>query len=66
MYDVWLCVVGIGLSVLSCWIILSSGVACVTFEVVLAIRYSLPRNVLCLISHLWIVHYLPSTVGVEA
>ena len=35
-------------------------------EVVLAIRYSLPRNVSCLISHLRIVHYLPCTVGVEA
>ena len=48
------------------WIILSSWVACVTFEVVLAIRDSLPRNVLCLISRMWIVHYLPCTVGVEA
>ena len=66
MYDVWLCGVGIGLSFLYFCIILSSGVACVTFEVVLAIRNSLPRNVLCLISRMWIVHYLPCTVGVEA
>ena len=48
------------------WIILSSLVVCVTFEVVLAFRGTLPRNVLCLISHMWIVHYLPCTVGVEA
>lgn len=48
------------------WIILSSWVACVTFEVVLAIRGTLPRNILCLFYRMWIVHYLPCRVGVEA
>ena len=48
------------------WIISSSWVACDTFAVVVAIRNSFPRNVLCLISRIWIVHYLPCTVGVEA
>ena len=66
MYDVWLCGVGIGLTFLSFWIILSSCVACVTLEVVMAIRNSMPRNVLCLISCMWIIQYLLYMVGVEA
>ena len=66
MYNFWLCGVGTRRSVLSFWIILSSWVACVTLEVVMAIRNSMPRNVLCLISCMWIIQYLLYMVGVEA
>ena len=66
MYDGWLCGVGF-------WTECSYSLDYFTFlssmcylEVGLAIRDSLPRNVSCLISRLWIVHYLPCTVGVEA
>ena len=66
MYDDWLCGVGIGLSVLILWIIFTFLSSMCYLEVVLAIRDSLPKNVSCMISRLWIVHYLPWTVGVEA